>query len=343
MTLDLPLVWGGVIALTVLLYVVLDGFDLGVGLLFPLARTPGERDLMMASIAPVWDGNETWLVLGGGGLFVAFPEAYAVLMPAFYLPIMIMLGGLILRGVAFEFRLHGRRAGKRFWTFAFTTGSLAACLAQGFVVGGFVQGVTVRAGRFAGGPLDWATPYTALVAAGLVAGYVLLGAGWLMLKGEGPVHDLGRRWALRAAPAVAATLGLVSLATLLLHPRVAARWGLGPDGAHLGHFLLLSPIPLLGLAGLAMAYFGARRRTGHPFTPLLGGFLAFLSGYLGLAVGFLPYVAPYALTFEQAASTPSALALMLGGVVVLLPVILGYTAWVYWVFRGKTTADAGYH
>ena len=342
MMLDLPLIWAGVLAMAVLLYVLLDGFDLGVGILFPFADDKS-RDVMMASIAPVWDGNETWLVLGGGGLFVVFPQAYAVLLPALYLPVMVMLGGLILRGVAFEFRLHGRTRGRPFWTFAFAGGSLAAAIAQGFVVGGFIQGVTVKDGQFAGGAFDWATPYTALVALGLVAGYALLGAGWLVLKTEGALHELGRRWARRAAPAVALILAAVSLATLFAHPLVTARWGIGPGGVDVGRFAPLLPIPLLGAVGLAMAFAGARRPDGHPLTPLIGGFMAFLSGYLGLAVGFLPYVVPYSITYEQAASTPGALAFMLVGVAVLLPFILGYSAWVYWIFRGKVAADAGYH
>jgi cytochrome d ubiquinol oxidase subunit II len=344
MTLDLPLIWAGLIAVAVLLYVVLDGFDLGIGILFPFAATDRDRDLMMASIAPVWDGNETWLVLGGGGLLVAFPGAYGVLMPALYLPVMIMLAGLILRGVAFEFRLHGRRRGKTFWTWAFAGGSLTAALAQGAVLGGFIQGVAVRDGRFAGGPFDWATSYCLAVALGLVAGYVLLGAGWLIIKTEGDLEASARRWATRAVPGVALILVSVSVATLFVHPLVAARWGLGaPSLIEPRRMAALAPIPLLGLVGLAMAFLGARSREAHPHTPLIGGMMVFLSGYLGLAVGFVPYVVPYAITYEDAASTPAALGLMLVGAVVMLPVILGYTAWVYWIFRGKVGPDAGYH
>jgi cytochrome d ubiquinol oxidase subunit II len=344
MTLDLPLVWAVLLAVAVLLYVVLDGFDLGVGILFPFAATDQDRDVMMATIAPVWDGNETWLVLGGGGLMVAFPGAYAVLMPALYLPVMLMLAGLILRGVAFEFRLRGRRRGKVFWTWAFAGGSLAAAFSQGLVLGGFIQGVTVRDGQFAGGPLDWATPYSLAVALGLVAGYVLLGAGWLMLKTEHDLHDAARRWAMKAAPAVALILALVSVATLFIHPLVAVRWGIGADyQVDWRRFAPLAPIPLMGLVGLLMAFFGARSRQSHPHTPLIGAMLAFLSGYLGLAVGFMPFIVPYSLTYEEAASTPGALKLMLIGTAGLLPLILTYSGWVYWVFRGKVGPDAGYH
>jgi cytochrome d ubiquinol oxidase subunit II len=343
MTLDLPLIWAGVLAVAVLLYVVLDGFDLGIGILFPFAADSRERDTMMAAIAPVWDGNETWLVLGGGGLMIAFPTAYAILMPAFYLPVILMLMGLILRGVAFEFRLHGGRRGKPFWTAAFFGGSLLAALAQGCVLGGFIQGVKVADDRFIGQPLDWATPYTLVVALGLVAGYVLLGGGWLVVKAEGPLHDRARGWMQKAAVAVGVILAAVSIATLFIHPVVALRWGVGPQGLDQLRLLPLLPIPMMGLVGLMMAFFGARSREAHTHAPLIGAFLAFLSGYVGLAVGFMPFVVPYAVTYEQAASSPQALTLMLIGVGILLPFILGYSAWVYWIFRGKVASGAGYH
>ncbi len=341
MSLDLPLIWAGLIALAVLLYVLLDGFDLGVGILFPLARDPKERDVMMASIAPVWDGNETWLVLGGGGLFAAFPLAYAVLMPALYLPVYLMLIGLILRGVAFEFRLRGRRRGKRFWTAAFAGGSLTATFAQGLVLGGFIQGVTVRNDAFAGGPFDWLTPYSLLVAAGLIAGYALLGAGWLVMKAEGALHDKARRWTAVSALAVAVFLAAVSVATLYVHPPIAERWGIVGGDVNWPILIRRLPIPLVGLLGLTLVAAGLRR--GAPAWPFAGAALVFLSGYLGLAAGFFPYVVPYALDFRQAASTDSALGLLLAGGVVMLPLVLGYTALVYWLFRGRVGADAGYH
>ena len=341
MSLDLPLIWAGIIALAVLMYVMLDGFDLGIGILFPFAASPTERDMMMDSVAPVWDGNETWLVLGGGGLLAAFPFAYAALTPALYLPIIVMLLALILRGCAFEFRLHGRRRGKTFWTAAFAGGSLTATVAQGLVLGGFIQGVTLKDGRFAGGPFDWATPYSLLVAAGLVAGYALLGATWVVWRTAGELQIRARRWAWLAGGATALLLAAVSLATLLLHPRVAARWGWDGLALHPAQLAPKLPIPALGLIGLAMAALGLRR-LGHVM-PFLGALLVFLSGYLGLAVGFFPYIVPYAMTYREAASADNALALMLGGVAILLPFILGYTVYIYWLFRGKVTGDAGYH
>ncbi len=343
MTLDLPLLWAGLIATAVLLYVLLDGFDLGVGILFPFARSPEDRTVMMDSIAPVWDGNETWLVLGGGGLLAAFPAAYSLLMPALYLPVYLMLIALILRGVAFEFRLRARRRGKKFWTAAFAGGSTVAAFAQGLILGGFIQGVTATPdGQFAGGAFDWLSPYTLLVAAGLVCGYTLLGAAWLMWKTADELHGDARRWTRISAPLVAGFLAAVSLATLFLHPQIAERWGVSTTGGiDLAVLAPKLPIPLLGLIGLGLVYGGLKR--GSHGLPYLGAALVFLSGYLGLAAGFFPYVAPYVLTYEQAASTPGALGLMLVGIVILLPVIVGYTAWVYWVFRGKVSADAGYH
>jgi cytochrome bd ubiquinol oxidase subunit II len=341
MTLDLPLIWAGVIALSVLFYVIFDGFDLGVGILFPFARSPADRDTMMNAIAPVWDGNETWLVLGGGGLLAAFPAAYAIVMPALYLPIYLMLGALILRGVAFEFRLRGRRRGKRLWTAAFAVGSTLAAFAQGLVLGGFIQGFKVEGGAFSGGAFDWATPYSLLVACGVVVGYALLGAGWLVWKTETELHGDARRWAWICAPLVGGFLLAVSIATIFLHPEIAGRWGITGEAIDASRFVQRLPIPLMGLIGLGVTLAGLARRSDH--LPFAGAVWLFLSGYLGLAVSFFPYVAPYSLTYEDAASAPNALALMLGGVAILLPLILGYMVWVYWVFRGKVAADAGYH
>ena len=341
---DLPLIWAGVIATAVLLYVMLDGFDLGVGILFPFAKSPGERDVMMNTIAPVWDGNETWLVLGGGGLLAAFPLAYSVLMPALYLPVLLMLAGLILRGVAFEFRFRARKRGRKFWTQMFAGGSILTAAAQGLILGGFIQGVTVADDRFAGGPFDWFTPYTLLVSAGIVAGYALLGATWLMLKTKDNLHGDAKRWSLISAACTAGLLAAVSVATLFVHPRIALRWGFdltqgfGVDWSVLGPLL---PIPLLGLAGLILLV-GSVQRSSH-VRPFIGTILVFLSGYLGLAASFTPYIVPYAVDFRQAAAPDNALGLMLVGTLTIVPAILAYTAWVYWVFRGKIDEDAGYH
>ena len=342
--LDLQLIWAGLIAVSVLLYVMLDGFDLGIGILFPFARSKEERDVMMNTIAPVWDGNETWLVLGGGGLLAAFPLAYSVLMPALYLPVLLMLAGLILRGVAFEFRFRARNRGRKFWTQMFAGGSILTTFAQGLILGGFIQGVTVENDRFAGGPFDWLTPYTLLVAAGIVAGYALLGGAWLMMKTRDNLHDDARRWTLVSAVAVGLLLAAVSLATLFVHPRIALRWGIDTGAAFAIDWGTLAPllaVPALGLAGLGLVLVMARN--GSHRWPFVGALLVFLSGYVGLAASFMPYIVPYAFSFRQAAAPDNALGLMLVGTLVILPLILGYTAWVYWVFRGKIDAESGYH
>lgn len=338
---DLTIIWAGILSIAIALYVLMDGFDLGIGILFPAFKVGKERDAAMNAIAPVWDGNETWLVLGGGGLLAAFPFAYAALMPAMYLPIILMLLALILRGVAFEFRHHGRARGKAFWTAAFAGGSVAATLAQGLVLGGFIQGVTLKGKAFAGGPFDWLTPYSLLVALGLLAGYALLGATYLIWRTEGDLQVRARRWGWIAAGATAGLLAVVSVATLFVHPRIAIRWGFDGGGFDLATLLPLLPIPLLGLAGLGIVVWGLRQA--HHATSLIGAYLVFLSGYIGLAVGFFPNIVPYDLDFRAAANADNALALMLVGVVILLPAILGYTVWVYWLFRGKVGGDAGYH
>ncbi len=341
--LDLSLIWAGLIATAVLLYVTLDGFDLGIGILFPFARSKEDRDVMMNTVAPVWDGNETWLVLGGGGLLAAFPLAYSVLMPALYLPVLLLLAGLILRGVAFEFRFRARNRGRKFWTQMFAGGSILTAVAQGLILGGFIQGVTVENDRFAGGPFDWLTPYTLLVVAGIVAGYALLGGAWLMMKTKDSLHGDARRWTLASAAAVALLLAAVSVATLLAHHRIGMRWGIDAAEVQIAWAVLLPrlAIPALGLAGLATIIVMARK--GAHRLPFVGALLVFLSGYIGLAVSFMPYVVPYALDFRRAAAPDNALGLMLVGAVLALPAILAYTGWVYWVVRGKVDAESGYH
>lgn len=338
---DLPLIWAGLIAVAVFLYVVLDGFDLGVGILFPFAKDAKERDQMQAAIAPVWDGNETWLVLGGGGLFAAFPKAYAALMPALYVPIVLMLIALIFRGVAFEFRAHGRKSGKTFWTAAFAGGSIAAALAQGFVLGGFIQGVRLENGAFAGGPFDWLTPFSILVALSLAAGYALLGGCWLVFKAQGELYERARGWVKQVAVLTALAMGAVSLATLGVDPRVTARWGLSMTHVDWPNFIKLAPLPL---AALAVCFALWRRWKGEPLlAPYLLSVALFAIGYAGLAVSLWPYIVPFAMTPADAAAADNALAFLLWGAVPILPLILAYTAGVYWLFRAKVAPDAVYH
>ncbi|MBI1238014.1 MAG: cytochrome d ubiquinol oxidase subunit II [Alphaproteobacteria bacterium] len=338
---ELALIWAVLIAVAVFLYVALDGFDLGVGILFPFAKDARERDQMQAAIAPVWDGNETWLVLGGGGLFAAFPKAYAALMPALYIPIILMLLALIFRGVAFEFRHQGRATGKRWWTIAFSGGSLVATAAQGLVLGGFVQGVALDKGAFAGGPFDWLTPFSLLVAASLVAGYALLGAAWLVYKTQGALFDRARRWVMQLSVIVAVAMAGVSLATLGIDPRVTARWGVSMTSIDWPVFLQLAPLPLVA-AGLCFFLWRGAETRNH-LLPYGLSVALFAVGYLGLAISLWPYIVPFAMTPGEAAAADNALALMLWGALPMLPIILAYTAYVYWLFRAKVGDDAAYH
>jgi cytochrome d ubiquinol oxidase subunit II len=338
---ELSMIWAVLIALAVFLYVALDGFDLGVGILFPFAKDSRERDHMQAAIAPVWDGNETWLVLGGGGLFAAFPKAYAALMPALYMPITLILLALIFRGVAFEFRHHGRKTGKKWWTVAFLGGSIAAAASQGLVLGGFIQGVNVVDGGFVGGPLDWLTPFSFLVAASLVAGYALLGAAWLVFKTEGELFERARSWVKRLAILSALGMAGVSLATLSVDPRVTERWGITMTSIDWPTFAALAPLPIVAGALVFLLWRDADlRRHSQPY---LYSVALFLVGYVGLAVSLWPYIVPFQMTPAEAAAADNALALMLWGAIPMLPVILGYTAYVYWLFRAKVTDEAAYH
>jgi cytochrome d ubiquinol oxidase subunit II len=329
----LPLIWAAIIGSAVALYVILDGFDLGIGMLFPFAQDDDERDQMMASIAPFWDGNETWLVMGGVGLLVAFPPAYAIVMPALYLPVIVMLLALVFRGVAFEFREIGRN--KALWNVAFAGGSTLAGFAQGVILGGLIQGIAIKDGGYAGGTFDWATPFAFVCGLGVSAGYALLGATWLTMKTEGPVAERARSHAVGLFYAVLACMAVVSLWTPLEFPRIRERWFSLPN------FLFLWPVPLL-TALLAFAGWRSLRRDGDtvPFITTIG---LFLLGFLGLVISSFPYLVPPSLTIWQAAGAPASQTFMLAGTVVLLPLILGYTAYVYWLFRGKIGPGEGYH
>jgi cytochrome bd ubiquinol oxidase subunit II len=329
----LPIIWAGLIGTAVAMYVILDGFDLGVGILFPFAKSEGERDQMMASVAPFWDGNETWLILGGAGLFVTFPRAYAVIMPALYLPVIVMLLALVFRGVAFEFRTVSRS--KTWLNVAFASGSIIAALAQGIILGGLVQGVKVENGAYAGGPLDWATPFTLLCGLAMIAGYGLLGATWLTLKTEGAVATRARGQAKKLLLAVLLFMGAVSIWTPLAEPRIAARWFSLPN------FYFLWPVPAVtALVAFALWRWIERRREVPPF---LAAIALFLLGYLGLVISNFPYLVPPSLTVWATAAAPASQIFMLLGTLVLLPMILGYVAFVYWLFRGKVKEGASYH
>jgi cytochrome bd ubiquinol oxidase subunit II len=330
----LPVIWAAIIGGAVAMYVVLDGFDLGIGILFPFAEDEHDRDQMMNSVAPFWDGNETWLVLGGAGLMVTFPLAYSIILPALYLPVIVMLLALVFRGVAFEFRWLGI-ASKPHWTFAFAAGSTLAAFCQGLILGGMIQGINVKNNAFAGGPFDWATPFAVLCGLGLVAGYALLGTTWLMMKTDGNVARRARAQARMLLFVVLAFVALVSIWTPLAFERIAVRWFSFPN------ILFLWWVP----AVTALVAFAAWRwiETGRETLPFLATIALFLLGYLGLLVSNFPYLVPPSLTIWETAAAPPTHIFMLIGTLVLLPIILGYTIFVYWIFGGKLRHGEGYH
>jgi cytochrome d ubiquinol oxidase subunit II len=334
MNLDLPLIWAGLIAFAVLAYVLLDGFDLGVGILFPFVHGEANRDEMMNSVAPVWDGNETWLVLGGGGLFAVFPLAYAIIMPALYAPIMAMLIGLVLRGVAFEFRWKTER-GKFLWDWAFATGSTTAAFAQGIALGALVQGIPVADRAYAGGWWDWLTPFSLVTGTAVVVGYSLLGSTWLIFKTEGWVREAAFIFARFTGMATLCLIFVVSLWTPFLSDIFMRRWFAWPQ------ILFVAPVPLLvALAGFVLVSGLARRDERRPF---LASLALFVLCFVGLLISFYPYLVPTSVTVWEAAAPDNSLAFLLTGAVVLIPVILIYTAYSYWVFRGKVNSVGGYH
>ncbi len=334
MTIDLPFVWAGLIAFAVLAYVILDGFDLGVGILFPFAKSDSDRDLMMGSVAPVWDGNETWLVLGGGGLLAVFPLAYAIVMPALYVPIIAMLVGLILRGVAFEFRGRTTR-GKFLWDWAFAGGSTLAALAQGLALGALVQGIPMANRAYAGGWWNWLTPFSALTAVALVVGYVLLGSTWLVMKTEGSLQQQARSTAQPAALGLLALIGVVSFWTPFLKPEYFARWFAWPT-------MIFSGLVPLALAACAYLLFtGLRSR--NDYLPFLASLGIFTLSFAGLGISFYPFIVPPSVTIWDAAGPDKSLGFLLVGALVLVPIILIYTSYSYWIFRGKTQRHEGYH
>ena len=330
---DLTVIWAFIIAFAVFAYVVMDGFDLGIGILFPTFDVGRERDRAMNSIAPVWDGNETWLVLGGGGLFAAFPLAYAVILPATYPLIIAMLLGLVFRGVAFEYRWRdpGHR---RLWDAAFTGGSLVAAMAQGMTLGALLQGIEVVDRAYAGSWFDWLTPYTLLCGLGVVAGYALLGSTWLIWKLDGPGQAHARKLALRSALATIVLMGAISLYNVFLNAEYAERWLTAPE------IYLAAPVPILtAIIALSMIQAIRKARNSKPFWLSIA---LFFFGMAGLGVTMWPYVVPPGVTIWDAAAPERSQVFMLIGVAITLPLIIAYTAWAYWVFRGKV-ADEGYH
>ncbi len=332
--LDLPLIWGILIATAVFIYVLLDGFDLGCGILFPFAPTDKCRNKIMNSIAPFWDGNETWLVLGGGGLFAAFPVAYAILMPAFYLPVILMLIGLIFRGVAFEFRFKTEGKDRKLWDVSFHVGSLLAAFMQGVILGNFVQGVEVVDRSFAGGSLDWANGFAMVTGIALIFGYALIGATWLIWKCENDTQLWARRVARYVIGFVALAMGIVSLCMPFIDERISKLWFSMPN------IFFLAPIPLLTLGTFFVLWKDLYSE--REVRPFLLTIAIFLLGYVGLGISMFPWIVPFSYTIWDAAAVSTSQSLLLVGTVIFLPIILAYTAYSYYVFRGKADDEAMY-
>ncbi|QXI47153.1 cytochrome d ubiquinol oxidase subunit II [Pseudomonas anuradhapurensis] len=335
MGIDLSLIWAVIIIFGVMMYVVMDGFDLGIGMLFPFVKGERNRDVMMNTVAPVWDGNETWLVLGGAGLFGAFPMAYSVVLEALYLPLILMLIGLIFRGVAFEFRFKAKDDKRHIWDKAFIWGSLVATFFQGVALGAFLEGFKVVDRHFAGGTLDWLTPFSLFCGLGLIVAYTLLGCTWLIMKTEGALqqkmHDIARPLAL----VLLAVIGIVSLWTPIAYPQIADRWFSMPN------LVWFMPVPILVL----VTFYGllkAVARNAH-YTPFLLTLVLIFLGYSGLGISLWPNIIPPSISIWDAAAPPQSQGFMLVGTLFILPFILMYTFWSYYVFRGKVTHEDGYH
>jgi cytochrome bd ubiquinol oxidase subunit II len=335
MGIDLPLLWALIIGFGLMMYVIMDGFDLGIGILFPFVGRREDRDTMVNTVAPVWDGNETWLAFGGAGLLAAFPLAYSIVLSALYLPLTLMLAGLICRGVAFEFRFKADDAHRPFWDKAFAWGSYIASVTQGVALGAFINGFEVRERAYAGGLFDWVTPFSLFAGVGLLLAYALLGATWLVMKTEGELERRMRGLARPITGGLLAAIAIVSLWTPAAHPEVAARWFSLPN------LLFFAPVPVLVLLATWML-----RRTlasnSHAAPFMLALLLIFL-GYTGLVISLWPNIIPPAVSIWEAAAPPQTLGFALVGALFVIPFILVYTAWAYYVFRGKVRAGEGYH
>ncbi|GAB3650375.1 cytochrome d ubiquinol oxidase subunit II [Ramlibacter alkalitolerans] len=320
--------------MAVVLYVVLDGFDLGIGMLFFLYPGEDERDQIMNSVAPFWDGNETWLVLGGVTLWTAFPTAFAIILPAMYIPVMVLLLALIFRGVAFEFRWVAKPR-HRAWDWSFAVGSTLGAFAQGLVLGGIVQGIPVRDQQFAGHALSWLSPFSIMCGLAVVTGYTLLGATWLMLKTSGPVEERARKLGVPLLAALLAFIVVVSIWTPLMSPRIADRWFSVPN------VFFLAQVPVATLLFAWLCWRGIRR--GQPILPFVMAVGLFLLAFFGLVISCIPYIVPPSLTIWQAAAHPDSQMFYLVGAAILIPMILAYTVLVFWLFRGKLKPGEGYH
>lgn len=336
MGIDLPLVWAIIIAFGIMMYIVMDGFDLGIGILFPFIKDRGERDAMVNSVAPVWDGNETWLVLGGAALFAAFPLAYGFLLSALYFPLMMMLAGLIWRGVSFEFRFKATEKRKPFWDMAFAGGSYLATFSQGVALGAFINGFKITGTTFTGTALDCFTPFSMFTGLGLLVAYALLGSTWLVMKTDGQLQRTTRRLGQWSAIALFAVICIVSLWTPLAHANIASRWLSWPNVVY------FAPVPLL-VVGFTWLQLRVLQNPKVHAAPFVISLVMIFLGYTGLAISVWPNVIPPAISIWAAAAPEESMGFTLVGTLLVIPVILGYTAWSYFVFRGKQSVGEGYH
>ncbi len=336
----LPIIWGCIMAFVIFAYVTLDGFDLGVGILFGIERTRADRDVMVDSIAPVWDGNETWLVLGGSGLYGAFPEAYSVILPSVYLLIIPMLMGLILRGVSFEFRFRATTERQQhLWDYGFFGGSVVAAFCQGAILGTVLQGTRIAHQQFAGGAFHWFSGFSIFTGIAVVFGYALLGATWLVWRTGAELQSRVRRHARTLGIVMLALILVVSLWTPTLHPSFAHRW-FGFPG------IFVTGLAPLAVIALGFGFFRTLARDAEPRrdkTPFLCVLGMFFVSFLGLGYSLYPNIVPPSLTIWQAASPVSSQVFLLVGAVVMIPIIIGYNVFAYYVFHGKVEAGAHYH
>jgi cytochrome d ubiquinol oxidase subunit II len=330
----LPIVWFGIIGFGVLMYVLMDGFVLGIGILAPFSEHESQLDQMMNTAAPIWDGNETWLVLGGAGLLAAFPKAYSVMLSGLYLPVLLMLIALVLRGVSFEFRFKAHTS-KRLWGVCFGIGSILAAFAQGLMLGAIVEGMPLQGGKYLGGPFAWFSPFSMLTGVAVIFGYALLGSTWLIMKTTGQAQNIAYDLTRPLVAVVVAFMGLVSAWLPFLSSQIMARW------FESGNFVYLSPIPLLAIANGVALWRAVMRRA--EYAPFVLALTFFALGFLGLVIGMWPFIIPPSLTIWDAAAPPSSQGFVLVGTLIMLPAVLGYTYWSYSVFRGKVAADSGYH
>lgn len=328
----LPFIFAALLAFIVIMYVLLDGFDLGIGILFPFTYNESERDIMMNAIAPVWDGNGTWLVFGGAMLYSAFPIVYGTLLPILYMPIMLMLIGLIFRGVCFEFRFKATKT-KPIWNWCFALSSVVAAFFQGVIIGCFVQGFPVDPTSLTINDTRWLTPFSLLTGVALIFGYGFLGASWMIVKAEKSLQQKMRHYARGFLVLISLFLIFVSIWTPLHSAETLARWYSFPN------ILLLTPLPLITAASIYYTWKSLGENS--DWKPFIGGVIIFLCSYAGIAVSVYPYLIPHQITLWQAAAPDSTLKFLLVGVVIMLPLLLGYTLYAYYIFRGKT--EENYH